>query len=209
MMSKEEVCNIFSVSRETAQSIDLYIDQLSKWSRVYALVGPKEIETIWETHVPEAFELADILQRNDKAIVDIGSGAGLPAVLLGLILPDRTIYMVESNQKKTTILNEIVFSLKINNKVIHDRIENTLDFIPYHDAVVTAKAFSSVATILSLVKTVSRETELLLPKSKKQIDHEIQEALIKWDMTYELIPSRINPHGVFFHATNIREKVNG
>ena len=76
----------FDVSRETYERLTVYHDLLIVWSRTHNLIGPKEYSYIWERHILDCLQLWPHV-RSGKSILDIGSGAGLPGLVLACCGP--------------------------------------------------------------------------------------------------------------------------
>lgn len=88
------------------------------------LIGPRESDRIWERHLLNCAVVERVLPRG-AVVADIGSGAGLPGLVLALVRPDLTLHLVESLQRRTDFLRETVQMLALDNvHVVRDRAEN-------------------------------------------------------------------------------------
>src|SRR5699024_6298965 len=71
------------------------------------LIGPREVERLWERHILNCALLADAVPGGPATVADVGSGAGLPGVVLAIARPDLSITLVETMQRRTTWLEEV------------------------------------------------------------------------------------------------------
>ncbi len=160
-----------------AQSVlKQYLDLLIQWQKAVNLVSPNTIKDAWNRHVLDSAQLYFLLPQNAKILMDVGSGGGLPGIIIAILNKAlqgalKKVILVESDLKKSLFLKECVRSFNLENvEVIRDRVEN----IQLQPDIITARAFAPLGELLSLVKTnVSRETILLLPKGKS-VEEEIQ-----------------------------------
>lgn len=107
-----------------------YHGLLLEWNNKLNLVSRKDTENIIEKHfVVSAWLSAFLGNQQDKKMLDLGSGAGFPAVIMAIMNPDSLVEMIDSNKKRTLFLKEVVESLGLNARVYWDRIE---DFVQGH-----------------------------------------------------------------------------
>ncbi|WP_238318495.1 16S rRNA (guanine(527)-N(7))-methyltransferase RsmG [Thalassospira australica] len=139
-----------SVSRETLDRLSQYADLVVKWQPRINIVGASTAEDVWGRHLQDSAQLWPYLQ--DVAamgkIVDFGSGAGFPGVVLA-ILGAQSVTMMESNTKKTVFLMEAarVCGVLDKTEVARERIE----MAPARQAdVITARAFAPLPKLLEL-----------------------------------------------------------
>jgi 16S rRNA (guanine527-N7)-methyltransferase len=123
-----------SVSRET--SSNRYFPQRSGEALAYAdllattaikrgLIGPKEAERIWDRHIENCVPLTTLLPDEAATVADIGSGAGLPGIVIALAKPGLKITLIEPLQRRVEFLYEVIDQLKLSNvSVIRAKSEN-------------------------------------------------------------------------------------
>lgn len=138
------------------------------------LIGPREAPRLWDRHLLNCAVLADLLPA-DAAVADIGSGAGLPGIVLAIQRPDLRITLVEPLLRRTTFLSEVVDELSLDNvEVVRGRAdalhgERTFD-------VVTSRAVAPLGRLLEWsMPLVAAEGELVAMKGSS-IAEEIEEA---------------------------------
>jgi 16S rRNA (guanine527-N7)-methyltransferase len=133
-----------------------YADLLATTGISHGLVGPREAPRLWERHLVNCALLEPLLERG-STVVDIGSGAGLPGVVLAIARPDLQVHLVEPLLRRTTWLESAIAQLGLDNVTVHrGRAEEMTLTAP----VVTARA------VASLDKLVAWSFPLLLPSGR-------------------------------------------
>ena len=169
------------------EKFEVYEQLLLDWSQKINLVAPSTLGDIKNRHIADSAQLADVIPVGTK-IVDLGSGAGFPGVVLAVL--DYDVTCIESIGKKTDFLNAVKKELKLDNLIIyHGRVE---DFLrekagKSRDFVFTARAFAPLVKILDYVR--GQKSRLFLLKGR-EIEAEILTAKQKHKFNYNLIPSK-------------------
>lgn len=164
------------ILEKSKQDIEKYINILSIWQKHVNLISKSTLQDIYNRHILDSAQLFDLIPINTKILIDVGSGAGFPGLVLGILnkaigFPIGQIILVESDTKKATFLQEVNRQLDLNIKIINERIEKIKDI---QADVITARAFAELSQILTLSRgIVSRETILILPKGNT-VDKEIK-----------------------------------
>ncbi len=103
-------CRITQVSRETIISLNKYEKDLIEANKTTNLVGKSTIGEIWSRHFLDSAQVIDFIDKNDKTLIDIGSGAGFPGLVLAIIFKDRRIpikvKLIEKSSKKVKFLKK-------------------------------------------------------------------------------------------------------
>ena len=131
--------------------LEIYLHLLSQWSRRINLVSRRDWSVLATKHLRQALTMAPVVASIPRQLVmDLGSGAGLPAILLKIALPDSHFVLVESRRKRAHFLREVVRSAELDRiEVVNDRIEN---LSPVGADLVTARAVASPEKLLDLVQ---------------------------------------------------------
>ena len=136
-----------SFEREKIHKLKIYAELLEKWNKVYNLTGLKNKSQWWTHHFLDSLSIVEFVRGN--SLVDIGTGAGLPGVVLAIAFPAKQITLVDSNQKKGVFLREVAATIGLDNiKVITKRVEH-FHYSPGFSFIVS-RAFSNLATFLRL-----------------------------------------------------------
>ena len=163
-----------------------YEKLLKEWSTRMNLVAPSTLNDIQTRHIKDSAQLAKFIPKNVK-IIDLGSGAGFPGVVLAILGWDVTC--IESIGKKTKFLSALKQELDLPNlTIVNDRIENFLSKTPVKagDFVFTARAFAPLIKIFDYTgKKQTKNCRLFLLKGR-EIDSEILTAKSRYKFDYEL-----------------------
>lgn len=126
-----------------------YLLLLEKWNKIYNLTSIRKLDEMFIKHLLDSLVVAPLI--TGKKLIDVGSGGGLPGVVLAILFPEKQIDLLDSNSKKTRFLIQTKAELGLKNiTVIHKRVEEYQPDILY-DGVVS-RAFSSLNEMLSLTK---------------------------------------------------------
>lgn len=197
----------YNVSRETFEQLKAYEASLHEWQKKFNLVSNASLEDAWNRHFLDSAQLFKLIPENAKTVVEFGSGAGFPGMVLAIMAAEKTpylnFYLIESISKKTLYLNEVKKITGIDNvKIINDRIENIK--IPNVD-VITSRAMCSLKELLGYVtKFSTSKTLCIFPKGKKYPE-EIAEAQKYWNFNYKVVPSEQSDEGAILVINQIKK----
>ena len=140
----------FNVSRESLDRLEIYVRLLLEWQKHINLIAPSTIGVVWQRHVIDSLQLLPYLPQGTTAIADLGSGAGLPALILAATQP-ATVHMYEANAKKAAFLSEALRQMKCAGVVHRERLEPQKAPAEMPKVqVVTARAFAPLPLLLNL-----------------------------------------------------------
>ena len=190
----------FDVSRETFDRLNLYASLLIEENKKFNLIGSGEVSHIWERHIFDSMQLFSYLDPKDK-ICDMGSGAGFPGIVLG-ILGCNNITMVESIRKKASFLENVSRETSISNKVICGRIESLEGYFPF----ITGRAVAPLKKLLMLSRNISnRQTRFVFPKGRRYME-ELEEAKKNFSFEVDKRKSVTSPDGTILLLRSVSEK---
>ena len=144
------------VSQETAQRLETFRRLLAEWNEHTNLVGPKELNLFWSRHALDSAQLLRIAPAGAKRWVDLGSGAGFPALVVACFLAEQegaSVHMVESVGKKARFLNEVIQAAGLPAQVFNLRIEDFGAGSMRYD-VVTARALAPLNRLIPYAKPI-------------------------------------------------------
>ena len=147
-MTPDQVGELLNVSRETIKKFQAYLTLLEKWQRRINLVSNSTLAEAWQRHILDSGQLAAHYPPQTKHILDVGSGAGFPGLVLA-IMGGVTVDLVESDQRKAVFLSTVIRDLGLPAKVHNQRIETMPNLRP---DVITARALASVPKLLNLIE---------------------------------------------------------
>lgn len=190
------------VSRETLDRLRCYRDLLERWQKAINLVGPKTLEDAWRRHFWDSAQLRNHIPPSTQTLLDVGSGAGFPGLVLA-ILGVKGVILVESDGRKCTFLREVARQTKTPVTIHHARLETLEGRVPPPD-IITARAFASLDLLLEKIKLYIRPNTVCLFHKGRVVDEEIAAARKTWTMALEKIPSETDPSGVILRIEGIR-----
>ncbi len=198
----------YNVSHETYEKLKNYQALVLEWNSKFNLISKSTETIIWERHIVDSLQLIKYITNEDKILLDLGSGAGFPGVVLAIACqknyPDLQINLVESVGKKITFLHAVNEQLKLNMEIHQERIEKLN--IGKVD-VITSRALAALPKLLDYAKPFcKKETRLILPKGENWY-LENDEALTKWLYKYEIYNSDTSDVGKILRISDLRRKL--
>ncbi len=192
----------FHVSHETFERLSLYQNLLLKWQKSINLISNDTISDIWNRHFLDSLQLIPHIVNKEKIIVDLGSGAGFPAMPIA-IFGYKNIHLIESDIRKSAFLREVARITETTVEIHNCRIEdNPIDKIDIY----TSRACSSLDNLLQLIALkVPRETICLFHKGKNYSKEE-EEARRNFQYNLSVFPSISHSQGVILKLSNIKER---
>ena len=184
----------FDVSRETCERLILYERALGRWQRRINLVGPSTLNDIWWRHFADSAQLAAHLRADARCLVDLGSGAGFPGLVLKLLRPDLEVHLIEVDTRKAAFLTATAASMAVDVSVIAARIEDivTGPRRPRADAV-TARALAPLPELLELASGWAADYPQFLFHKGQNVESELISATKCWNMAVRQIDSLTHP----------------
>ena len=198
-MSPEDIAAACCLSKEQIDKLRLYHTLLLKWQKGINLIGPATVTSAWERHFFDSAQVFSLLPEKTETLVDLGSGAGFPGLVLA-ILGVPTVHLIESDGRKATFMREVARQTETSVIVHTQRIEAVE---PFPADVVTARALASLDILLAWAAPFfHKNTECLFLKGKK-CDEELILASKEWKMQTEKIASRSDPSGVILRIKGV------
>ena len=180
------------VSRETRQRLEAYAALLTRWQKAINLVSATTLPDIWRRHMLDSAQLRPLIPAGARCVVDLGSGAGFPGLVLA-ILGVPGVNLIESDARKATFLREAARVTGASVTVHATRIETVEDLAA---DVVTARAFAPLDRLLAQASRFWTANTLGLFLKGQDIDAELTAAAKCWRFRAERLPSRSDPSGV-------------
>lgn len=118
---------------------------LVKWNRAYNLTSIRDADEMIDRHLIDSLSILPAIDEAD--LLDVGTGPGLPGMVLALVKPQLSVWLLDSNGKKTRFLNQVKMSLKLSNvEVVHHRLESWQPGRQFHQ--ITSRAFATLADMV-------------------------------------------------------------
>jgi 16S rRNA (guanine527-N7)-methyltransferase len=194
------------VSRETSALLSLYVELLVDENRRQNLIGRSTVEELWQRHIADSAQLVRFAPRPDSSWLDIGSGAGLPGLVIA-ILTQGPVTLAEPRKLRADFLARAAEALALAGRVtVHaakaERLAGTFD-------VITARAVAPVDSLLRISQHLSTDKTLLLFPKGKSAQKELEEARQSWQGDFRLEPSETSQEAAILIATGVRRKGRG
>lgn len=180
-------------------ALDAYVDLLRRWTARINLVSPRDLPRLRERHIDDAAQLLPLIPPGTRRIADLGSGAGLPGLVLAILSGIET-HLVERDQRKAAFLREAA-RVTSAPAVVHAADAATL--APLGADLVTARALAPLPVLLPLAaRHLAPGGACLFPKGATA-EAELTAARGDWTMTVERFPSRTDPAATILRLTEV------
>ncbi|MFM9889225.1 MAG: 16S rRNA (guanine(527)-N(7))-methyltransferase RsmG [Rickettsiales bacterium] len=191
------------VSRETTSRLEQYVALLLKWNGTINLIGRATVDDIWDRHIADSLQLMGLITPDTARIADLGSGAGLPGLVIACCLPDAPITLVERDQRKAAFLLQAAQELGLKRVRV---IAKSLETIDETFDIITARALTSLDLLCGFAwPLMGVNTICLFPKGA-DFAREIEEAQRNWQFSYQLHPSITNEKSCIISLTKLSLK---
>jgi 16S rRNA (guanine527-N7)-methyltransferase len=173
------------LSDQVIDQLMTYLDLVEKWNRVYNLTAIRERDEMIKLHFLDSLSI--LKNVHVKNILDVGSGAGFPGIVLAITQPELKVTVMDSVNKKTTFMQQVKSELSLTNlDVVNSRVEDYQPTTLFE--AVTSRAFSNLKNMMSLTQHTLKKEGVWLAMKSKDVKQEL-EAFEK--NQYTLIPLEV------------------
>ena len=193
------------LSGRVIDRLDKYVELLEREQSKMNLVGSSTLPIVWTRHIWDSAQLYAHLLPTDKIILDFGSGAGFPALVLAAMDIDAkyAFHLIESDGKKCAFLNKIIEACDLQATVHNERIEQIEKF---GADVITARALAPLEKLLKYAcPFLKTKTRCLFMKGAKA-DEDLEPAFKKYNFHLEKIQSVTSPEGTILLLSEVKKK---
>ena len=202
-----QILDKFNVSRETYYILDEFRELVLHKNKEINLVSVNTVNNFVKRHIIDCVQAIDFIDKNNKICTDLGSGAGLPGIVLAIVLRDKNINMkmnlYEKSNHKSSFLRQVVKKLKLDVQILQKDIFKEENLI---SGSIVARAFKPLPIILELVeKNFKNYTNLIvfMGKNGKQL---IEEAVKNCEFEYKEKRSLTSNDSFLINIKNIKKK---
>ena len=185
-MDKNTVIKNYNLNKRQIELTENYLHKLKKSNQIHNLVGPSTIDVAWDRHINDSLQLSEFISKKNSSIVDLGTGAGLPGVIL-YIFGYTNILLIDSKMKKINFIKEFTYEQNIEIKTICTRVEKIknqkFDFV-------VCRAFSPLTKLLDYSLFFTKKNTSLLFLKGRNVKNEINEAKKNFIFKYILHESK-------------------
>lgn len=198
-MTPEEFQATTGVSRETLDRLRAYAELLVRWQAKINLVGPDTIPDLWRRHFLDSAQLIPLLPQSIHRVMDMGSGAGFPGLVLAVMgAPD--VHLIESDARKCAFLREVARVTGTRATIHNCRIEKVP---PLAADLVTARALAPLEKLLDWAAPhMAPGAQCLFLKGRGSED-ELTAAAKEWNISVGRVPSLSDPSGAILHLKEV------
>lgn len=204
---RDSLAERLAVSRETADRLIRYVDLLRAWNARINLVSRATLPAVWERHVRDSLQLLDHLDPGHVSrVLDLGSGAGFPGLVLAIAAGIETT-LVEADRRKAAFLAAAIAQTGAPATVIPARIESLDPGALARPDLVTARALKPLPALLALAAPWLRDggAELWAWKGARWRE-ELTAARKDWIFACDALPSRTEPAARLLRITDLRPR---
>jgi len=191
-----------NVSRETFEKLRQYEALLLKWQKRISLVSSSSMDEVWDRHIIDSLQMVKCLPDRGVRILDIGSGAGFPGLVL-VIAGYTNVFLVESNTRKINFLKHVALELNLDVTILHQRVEKLKES---HFDVIVSRAVSSLVGLLEMALSKLSDNGLCFFLKGKNFKREVDDAKKKFDFRYETYKSITHDEGVILKVFDLQKK---
>jgi 16S rRNA (guanine527-N7)-methyltransferase len=199
-----------NVPRETLLEFESFIVMLQKKNEELNIISKKTAnnEVIRERHIVDSAQIIDLIDLNDDKIVDLGSGGGMPGIIIAIMLKNQKrqtkVHLYEKSHHKSSFLRNVSRDLKLNTEIIQ---QNIFEAQNLQSGTIMARAFKPLPVILDLVcKNFTSYNNLVLFMGKNG-ENVLEETLKNWDFDFEKKKSITSVDSFLLDIKNIKKKI--
>jgi len=200
-LDKKTVIKKYNLNRKQIGLIDNYILKLTNSNQIHNLVGPSTIKIAWDRHINDSLQLSEFILKKNASIVDLGTGAGLPGVILH-IFGYSNILLIDSKMKKINFIKEFAYEQNLVIKTICTRVEKIknqkFDFI-------ICRAFAPLIKLLDYSRFFTKKNTSLLFLKGRSVKNEIEDAKKYFNLEHEIYPSKSEGGGFVLKVNKFKK----
>ena len=196
------------VSRETIISLIEYENKLIEANKKLNLIANSTIKEIWYRHFLDSAQLIDLIDKNDKTLVDLGTGAGFPGLVLSILAKDRgiplRIKLIEKSSRKVLFLKEVITSLKLDVGVQNQNILNSTN--KFNMDLIATRAFKPLKIIFEFLNKKTVKWNKIFLFLGKTGQNELIQASKNWHIKYKQRVSVTSGDSRIIEIRNLKKK---
>jgi len=175
------------LSARQVNQLIAYLELLAKWNKVYSLSAITDMEQMVIYHLFDGLSGVEHF-ADATSVLDVGSGMGVPGIILAIVYPKISIDLIDSNSKKCSFLRQVIIELKLKNAtVLNKRVESISDTNKYD--IITSRAFSNMQLFYELCHNMLLDGGRILAYKSSNINNELDSlSTIQWQIMPLFVP---------------------
>ena len=194
------------VSRETLKELETFRKLIIMRNNDINLISSTTIEASKDRHIVDSAQIIDFVDKNTSICTDLGSGAGLPGIVLAIIMKhknsDMQFNLYEKSYHKSKFLEEVSRKFNLNTKVFN---QNIFEQENLHSEIIVARAFKPMIVILDLVNKSFKKFSNIILLLGKNGRSSIKECQKKWKFDYVEKNSLTNEESLVIKISNLKK----
>ena len=198
-----------NVPRETFVEFERFITMLQKKNEEINIIGKETAknEVIRKRHIVDSAQIIEFVDLNNKIITDIGSGGGMPGIIISIMIKNlkksAKVHLYEKSHHKSAFLRKVSRELKLNTEVIQ---ENIFEAQNLESGTIMARAFKPLPVVLDLINKNFANYKNLILFMGKNGEKVLEETLKNWDFDFEKKKSITSEDSFLLNIKNIKKK---
>ena len=198
-----------NVPRETLIEFELFISMLQQGNDKINIISKETAknEVIRARHIIDSAQIIEFVDLNSNIITDIGSGGGMPGIIISIMIKNRKnlakVHLYEKSHHKSSFLRKVSRDLKLNTEVMQ---ENIFEAQNLDSGTIMARAFKPLPIILDLVYKNFSSYKNLIVFMGKNGEKVLEETLMNWDFDFEKKKSITSEDSFLLNIKNIKKK---
>lgn len=193
---RETVLAWLKADHELTGKLDTYVELLAEWQDRLNLIGAATLAQVWQRHILDSAQLYAHFPRACGTIMDMGSGAGFPGLVLAMMAGKtlkQPVLLIESDGRKCRFLEAVIEATSAPARVIHDRFERLAPMKPH---IITARAVAPMEKLLALTKAQHHPGLICFFMKGRTVDQELTKVKNCRSIGISLLPSITHADGV-------------
>ena len=198
-----------NVSRETLIDFESFVEMIQKGNEEINIISKESAknDVIRERHIIDSAQVIELIDLNNKTIIDIGSGGGMPGIVISIMLKNlgktTKIHLYEKSHHKSAFLRKVSRELKLNAEIMH---QNIFEAKNLESGTIIARAFKPLPIILDLIYRNFNSYKNLILFMGKRGEKILEETLKNWDFDFEKKKSITSEDSFLLNIKNIKKR---
>ena len=200
MYSKNQIIDLFKLSNKQVYKLDKFIEEIKHFNIHTNIVGKSTLIDPWRRHILDSLQIANFIKSNKSTIIDMGTGAGIPGIILSIINYNN-VSLVDSNTKKIRFINNLLPKLNIRVRIYLQSLESLknkkFDFL-------ISRALANLNKLFFYSQNFLKHDSVLIFLKGKNVKNEIKIAQEKWQFNYKNYNSLSDEQGNVLIIDNLK-----